>query len=207
MISHVTGGRLKAARRTGACCRGQKTTLLQRKLDLHGPGVDVSRVKTTTFGRIFSAFSVYLALLGCAASAKSPLTPPVVPMGDNTFSITREASNGFKRDIDKLKAEVSEDAANYCAAQGKQLKVISLTGVKPWIGLGYASAKIVFKALNAGEVEQTTSVPTVSEVHEKPISMDDLVSDLTKLDDLRKKGILTDEEFQAEKKKILSRSK
>ena len=33
---------------------------------------------------------------------------------------------------------------------------------------------------------------------------DDLYAQLTKLDDLRKKGILTDEEFQAEKKKILS---
>jgi hypothetical protein len=180
----------------------------QRKLDLRSPGVDVSPVKTTTFGRIFSAFWVYVALLGCAASANSPVAPPVVPMGDNTFSITREASNGFKRDTDKLKAEVSEDAANYCAAQSKQLKVISLTSEKPWIGMGYVKAKIVFKAVNPGEVEQSqTSAPAVSEVREKLLSTDDLVSDLTKLDDLRKKGILTDEEFQAEKKKILNRTR
>ena len=31
-------------------------------------------------------------------------------------------------------------------------------------------------------------------------------SELVKLDDLRKKGILTDDEFQAEKKKLLSKS-
>ena len=37
-------------------------------------------------------------------------------------------------------------------------------------------------------------------------STDDLYEALLKLDDLRKKGILTDEEFQAEKKKVLSRS-
>lgn len=34
---------------------------------------------------------------------------------------------------------------------------------------------------------------------------DDLYARLVILDDLRKKGILTDEQFQAEKKKILSR--
>jgi hypothetical protein len=35
---------------------------------------------------------------------------------------------------------------------------------------------------------------------------DDLYTELTKLDDLRKKGILTDEEFQAQKKKLLNGS-
>ena len=178
----------------------------QHKLDLYGAGVDVPGVNTKPLGRIFSAFFIYLALLGCAAVAKSP-APPVVPMGDNTYSITREASNGFKRDVDQLKAEASEDAAAYCAAQGKQLKVVSLTSDKPWIGFGYAKAKIVFKALSAGEAEVASAPAAIETPREKPVSMDDLVSDLTKLDDLRKKGILTDEEFQTEKKKILSRTK
>jgi putative hemolysin len=168
--------------------------------------VDVSGVNTKTFGRIFSAFWVYIALLGCAAVAKSSETPVVVPMGDNTFSITRTATNGFQRNTDKLKAEVSEDAAKYCAAQGKQLKVVSFTSEKHWIGMGYAKAKIVFKALNPGESE-LTSAPAAIGAGEKPLSTDDLVYDLTKLDDLRKKGILTDEEFQSEKKKVLNRSK
>ncbi len=159
-------------------------------------------------GRIFSAFWIYIALLGCVAVAKAPVAATVVPMGDDTFSITREAPNAFHRDTDKLKAEVSEDAAQYCAAQGKQLKVISLTSEKPWVGLGYTNAKIVFKALNAGEVEPTAATAETSvEMHEKALSTDELVSALTKLDDLRKKGILTDDEFQSEKKKILSRSK
>ncbi len=159
-------------------------------------------------GRIFSAFWIFLALLGGVAAAKEPVAATVVPMGDNTFSITREAPNAFHRDTNKLKAEVSEDAAQYCAAQGKRLKVISLTSDKPWVGLGYAKAKIVFKALNADEVEPTAApAQTGVEVHETALSTDELVSALTKLDDLRKKGILTDDEFQSEKKKILSRSK
>jgi len=38
-------------------------------------------------------------------------------------------------------------------------------------------------------------------------SSNDLYTELLKLDDLRKRGILTEEEFQAEKKKVLARSK
>jgi hypothetical protein len=40
-----------------------------------------------------------------------------------------------------------------------------------------------------------------------PITGNDLYSELLKLDDLRKRGILTEDEFQAEKKKVLNRSK
>ena len=41
---------------------------------------------------------------------------------------------------------------------------------------------------------------------ERRLTTDELYNELVKLDDLRKKGILTDDEFQAEKKKLLSRS-
>jgi hypothetical protein len=44
------------------------------------------------------------------------------------------------------------------------------------------------------------------EVSERPVT-GDLYTELIKLDELRKRGILTEEEFQAEKKKVLSRSK
>jgi len=157
-------------------------------------------VKTPTLLRALSPLWISLALLCCAAK---PVSPPVIAQGNNTFSITREGTNAFQRDIDKLKSEVQEDATKYCAEQGKQLKVISLTGEKPLFSLGYIKAKIVFKALNPGEIDPT---PVAGEA--APASpTGDLYSDLIKLDDLRKKGILTDEEFQAEKKKVLSRSK
>jgi len=50
-------------------------------------------------------------------------------------------------------------------------------------------------------------VPPAAAPAEKSLSTDELYNDLLKLDDLRKKGILSDDEFQAEKKKVLSRSK
>jgi hypothetical protein len=181
----------------------------QRNLDLHRGHTDVAGVKTNTLGRILSAFAVGMALLGCPAfsHASTPVAADVVPIGNNTFSITRKATNAFSRDTDKLKAAVQQDAAQYCAAQGKQLKVVDLTAEKPFFSTGYASATIVFKALNPGEVEQLNSAPAALENGERPGGTGDLYNDLLKLDDLRKKGILTDEEFQAEKKKVLNRSK
>jgi hypothetical protein len=155
-------------------------------------------------------------------------------MGDNTYSITCEAPNAFHRDLDKLKEDATDAASKYCADQGKQMKLISLTGKVPVFGMGYAKAKIVFKALSPGDPELTMPVaangsmaaPAAAQaMYAAPpaayaaapatyaapaplphLSTDDLYAELVKLDDLRKKGILTDDEFQAEKKKLLSRS-
>ena len=131
-------------------------------------------------------------------------------MGDNTFSLTRTARTALTRDTDKMKEELQADAAKYCAGLGKQLKVVDLTANKPFWGTGYASATIVFKALTSAEIEQANTAalaPASSSVSAHPSMTGDLYNDLTKLDDLRKKGILTEEEFQSEKKKILARSR
>jgi hypothetical protein len=153
-------------------------------------------------------------------------------MGNNTYSITVEASNAFHRDLDKLKEEATDLASKYCADQGKQMKLVSLTGKVPMFAMGYAKAKIVFKALGPGDPELAMPVAADGSVaapapavyasapaayaaapaaYAAPaplphLSTDELYAELVKLDDLRKKGILTDDEFQAEKKKLLSRS-
>jgi Short C-terminal domain len=165
-------------------------------------------VKPITLGSIFS---VAVLALASSAFASAPLAP--VSLGDNTWSITREAGSAFNRDVDKLKAEATDAATKFCADQGKQMKLISLTGKLPMFSLGYANAKIVFKALNPGDPElaapatvQGAPAQVVYAPVEKRLTTDELYDELVKLDDLRKKGILTDDEFQAEKKKLLSRS-
>ncbi len=150
-----------------------------------------------------------------SALASSP-PPTPVSLGNNTYSITCEASNAFHRDLDKLKADATDLASQFCAQEGKQMKLLSLTGKVPMFATGYAHAKIVFKALNPGDPELTMpvtpegtiAVPVAAAAPAAPprLSTDELYTELVKLDDLRKKGILTDDEFQAEKKKLLSRS-
>jgi hypothetical protein len=142
----------------------------------------------------------------------------VVALGNNTFSIKVEAKNALHRDVDALRTEANEAAASYCAEHGKELKVVSVTDKLPAFGLGYAYAKITFKALNPGDPELTAApvpapaaggivyVAAPAAPVERHLTTDELYSELVKLDDLRKKGILTDEEFQAEKKKLLSHS-
>jgi len=166
-------------------------------------------VKTNTLGRILAPFWICILLVNCAAKTPPP-PPPVVPQADGTYSITREAGTAFNRDTEKLKADVQEDATKFCAAQGKQLKVVSLTAEKPFFSTGYCKAKIVFKALAPGEAEVAEAVAGstgATATAPRPSPTGDLYADLIKLDDLRKKGILTEEEFQSEKKKVLDRSK
>jgi hypothetical protein len=165
-------------------------------------------VKIKPLHWIFSASFLGVALVARASSHDSVGAP--VSMDNSTYSITCEATTAFMRDEDQLKADASAAAEKFCAAQGKQLKVLSLTSKMPRFSLGYGTAKVTFMALSANDPQLLAPVAGPGEVAPAPaprnLTTDELVAELTKLDDLRKKGILTDEEFQAEKKKVLSHS-
>ena len=150
------------------------------------------------------ALSICGGLIGCTSSQSN-----VVSMGNNTYTVTREATTTFNRNVEELKAQAQEDAAKFCVAHSKQLKVLDVTVNKPVVTTGYISAKVVFKAIDAAEVAAeaaAAAAPAPTEARAIQ-STGDLYTELSKLDDLRKRGILTDEEFQSEKKKILNRSR
>lgn len=147
-------------------------------------------------------------------------TTKLETLGDNTYAITRTAKTGFDRDVGKFKQEAQADAAKYCADQGKVMKVITVTSERPHFGGGYAWAKIVFQPLDANDALLTTpagapglvggSAPGAGAAvapSALPTQSGDLYTEILKLDDLRKRGLLTDKEFEAEKKKLLKRSK
>jgi hypothetical protein len=103
------------------------------------------------------------------------------------------------------------------------MKTISVSQDRPMYTLGFASAEIIFQALDpddpaltspataltsaggASTANSETAGPAAASATATPT--DDLYVELLKLDELRQKGILTEKEFQAEKKKVLSRSK
>jgi hypothetical protein len=128
----------------------------------------------------------------------------VVAMGNDTYTITREGVTAFTRSASTLKAEVREDAAEFCASKGKQMKVLEITEEKPNRTTNAAHARIVFKAVDPGDPSLTGN-PAAG--NESPTGVGLLYTDLVKLDDLHKKNILTDEEFKGEKKKVLDHSK
>lgn len=181
------------------------------------PGLDLREgcgeflgVNIITSARIISGLALCVLIGGCATNSE------VTSLGGDMYSVKRTATTAFERDTDKLSSMAKDDAARFCAAHGKQLKVVDVVVDKPFYTTGYASAKVVFKALNPGEVDQPAQpVPAVQAaapqsqapaVVSQKQATDDLYTELTKLDELRKKGILTEEEFQAQKKKLLNSS-
>jgi len=163
-----------------------------------------------------------LGLVATAAGASNPPNPEIVSLGHDTYALTRWAETGFTRNTAKLKTQALEDAAAYCASLHKELKVLSTTTARPTVPLtGFARAKVVFKALDANDPELHTSV--VESESGAPVSVpaaapalappaprsdtDGLYSDLMKLDDLRKRGLITEEQFQALRNKLVEKSK
>jgi hypothetical protein len=66
----------------------------------------------------------------------------------------------------------------------------------------FARVTLTFKALDAAAMEPAaTAVPPAP----KHLTTDELEAELTKLDAMRKKGLLSDAEFDALKQKLLSR--
>ncbi len=142
-------------------------------------------------------------------------------MGSNTFIVTRQAATGFSG-AGTLKADAISEASRFCESQGKVLKIVAVTEAQPPYILGnFPKAEVVFKALSRDDPELTQSSEydssgtqirvgsTLINKNETKISVEksettDVYSKLEKLDELRKKGVLTEEEFKKEKERLLN---
>jgi len=159
--------------------------------------------------------ALILGLVALTSQAKEQ--DGIVSLGDDTYAATRTASTGWVRNTDKLKALALGDAAAYCAKLQKELKVLNTTTDRPGAPLmGIAYAKVVFKALDANDPELRTPVLGTSPegvTHAAAVAPPAksktaiFYDDLMLLDDLRKRGLLTDEQFEARKQKLLDESK
>jgi hypothetical protein len=155
--------------------------------------------------------------LATTALASSTLSQPQ-PVGDNLYAITNTARTAFSRDVDALRAGAIAAAKKFCDARGDAMKIVSVVADTPRFGLGYYNVKLIFQPLKPGDPELTSpahapdaSSPSAAPlapapgipVANSPTGTGDYYNDLLKLDDLHKRGILTDEEFEKQKKKIL----
>ncbi len=163
---------------------------------------------------LFACLALTLGLV--AVTCRADQNPEIVSLGHDTYSLTRWANNGFTRNTEKLKAQALEDAAAYCARLHKELKVISTTTAKTVPLMGFSHAKVVFKALDANDPElhapaaeftPGTVAPAAVENAAPRSETNALYRDLLELDDLRKRGLLTEEEFQAKRKQLVEKSR
>jgi hypothetical protein len=154
--------------------------------------------------RLFLLFLLVALTPGRAAEVS-----PVVAAGDGTYTITAKATHKFTRNTKKLQDAAMAAATKFCAEEGKQLKVVSVDETKSMYLVGQLPhVTLTFKALAANDPQLApagTPVPAPAVAAPKPMTTDELQSELTKLDAMRKKGLLTDAEFDGLKQKILSR--
>lgn len=172
-----------------------------------------SIIKATTL--VFS-----LAIAGCA-------NPPIIPISNDTYMLSKEDHAGIFGSMAKLKADVITEANQFAESKGKIAIPISVRE-KPVVNSpgDWATFEYQFKLVGKDSREIGDSTintnrkvmlvrPNVSVQSSESISADinvkgqdhakpDMYSELVKLDDLRKRGIISEAEFQTQKAKLLS---
>lgn len=148
-------------------------------------------------------FWLGLMLLGLVQAQASEVSA-ITPAADDTYKVTVKATHKFTRNTDKLKERALQVAEEFCAKQGRQLKVVHVDESKSMYLMGdFAQVTLTFKPV-AAAAQAPTAAPLAASTP-KPLTTDELGTELTKLDELRKKGLLTDAEFDALKQKLLNR--
>ena len=116
-----------------------------------------------------------------------------------------------------VREKVYEKANQYCAKKGLVMVPVSFKARPGELGRHPPSADLVFRALKPGDpaigrpeitdadesvaVTQNVRVTTKDETRKE--KEPDMYAELLKLDDLKKRGILSDAEFEEAKRKLL----
>jgi hypothetical protein len=162
-----------------------------------------------------------LVLLLCAISLAGVVTgcanPGIVKLSPDTYMLSRTDKGGVFGNASAMKADVIREANEFAARQGKIAIPISLNDSPMYIG-HFASVDYQFRVVDASDpkAQRVNLVPRPDVVIEKTekTSVDvrtkdqtnrqkDVYAELIRLDDLRKRGILSEAEFEAQKKKLL----
>lgn len=150
-----------------------------------------------------------LAVGGCA-------TAPAVPMGNDTYMISQTSAGGIFRSMSSLKTSVIERANAFAASKGKVAVPVAGKEAPAYPG-HMPSFEYQFRLVDKSDprAEGGALLPRpdmVVEMHQSASGPQgnasskttDVYTELLKLEDLRKRGIISDSEFEAQKQKVLS---
>lgn len=167
--------------------------------------------------QVRSIFLMILVSLGAAISGCA--NPGIVQLSPDTYMLARTDRGGVFGNSSAMKADVIREANAFAASKGKVAIPLASNERPMVVGQQLASFEYQFRVVdpNDPEARRVHMVPgpnLVIEKTEKNIvdvrtkdqteRPKDVYGELIKLDDLRKKGIITDSEFEAQKKKLLS---
>ncbi|HXD84735.1 MAG TPA: SHOCT domain-containing protein [Rudaea sp.] len=145
------------------------------------------------------------ALAGCVSN------PSVVQTAPGVYYISREDKGGIFGNASAMKADVIREANEFAAKQGMVAIALS-THETPMYPMHFATFDYQFRLVRPDSPEAKASgmlVPTpnvrekIDVHHDAAPEKRDVYDELAKLDELHKKGVLTDAEFEAQKKKLL----
>ena len=138
-------------------------------------------------------------LTGCA----SPTTPGIVQTSPDTYMVTVQEKRGyFEGNEPKFKEQAIGQAMDFAESKGKAAVPVTLQENQRGVFGDWVKIEYTFRLVDKNDPRAnrgTVNDPTAKEA--------DGYAELVKLDELRKKGIITEAEFQSEKKKVLARSK
>ena len=160
--------------------------------------------------------SLFLVLSGllsaCATSGPVQLSP-------DTYMISKTDKGGIFGNPSKMKLAVIREANEFAASQGKTAIPLSTTETPLVVGQRFASIEYQFRVVSSDDPEyQRTALEKRADIvikDDKNIDINvttedkeapDVYDSLIRLEDLRAKGILTGQEFEREKQRILSRA-
>ncbi len=142
----------------------------------------------------FKRISVFLLVIGMAACAPAPF----IPVADDTYTVSQTTAGGMFKSMSSLRSEVIVRANEFAATKGKAAVMVEERESPGWPG----------KMPSFTYTFRLADIPKTSEkAANDNTETGDFYDKLLKLDDLRKKGIITDAEFEAQKAKILSGNK
>jgi len=144
-----------------------------------------------------------------AASPNDPY-PPVVSLGNDTYVLTRGATFFYSKNTAKLVTRARTDAQKFCHDMHREMKELSVEEIPAGLIIGdFAKARVTFKALPPGDpalaeakAPTETKAPAMVVLNLPPAA----ASDLSKLEELHRSGVVNDAEFDAAKKRLSLRS-
>lgn len=155
--------------------------------------------------------SAVVALVGCATPAPSMISPGV-------YMISRTSAAGSMLvNMAQLKADTIDAANKFAESRGKIAIAVSMRDERPIPG--FPLVEYQFRLADPGTVGDSTvvlkkepdtvihrneNVPAKSDQSTPREPQIDLYSELLKLEDLKKRGLLTEDEFQTQKRKLLA---
>jgi hypothetical protein len=142
-------------------------------------------MSTKSLRLVFAAIAL-VAASGCQSSGIEETSP-------NTYKVSQKSAGGIFTDTAALRDEVIQQANAFAASKGKIAVEIASRSSHPIIG-GLPSFEYEFRL---------EDLPSQA----KPETHQEIYDEIVKLDDLRKKGLITDAQFETAKQKLLDQIK